>query len=152
MALALAFRRTFTTAHRMLYRATGGTLGGTLHGAPILLLRTTGRRTGRRRETPLIYAQVGDRYVLVASNGGADQHPAWFLNLAADPLVEVQVARTRTPMRARRASAAERAALWPRMTHTYPGYTTYQERTRREIPVVLVEPLDSEPEAGGGPA
>lgn len=150
MALALAFRRTFTTAHRMLYRATGGTLGGTLHGAPILLLRTTGRRTGRRRETPLIYAQVGDRYVLVASNGGADRHPAWFLNLTGDPLVEVQLGRSRAQMRARPASPTERAALWPRMSHTYPGYAAYQERTAREIPIVLAESLESPRPAPAG--
>lgn len=110
---------------------------------PTLLLTTTGRKTGRQLTMPLIYGKDGDRYVVVASKGGAPQHPAWYLNLAADPQVEVQVAERKFAATARTAAGAERQRLWEMMSQVYPPYPSYQERTTREIPVVVLEPRAS---------
>jgi F420H(2)-dependent quinone reductase len=140
MPVGRTLQRGFTRCHCTLYRATGGTIGAHLRGGPVLLLRTTGRRTGRRRETPLLYFDEGDRYVVVASNGGAPNHPCWFLNLCADPDVEIQVGAETHRLRARPAAEPERDELWERVTGRYPGYLHYQERTERRIPVVVLEP------------
>jgi deazaflavin-dependent oxidoreductase (nitroreductase family) len=104
-----------------------------------LLLTTTGRRSGQARTTPLIYGRDGDRYVVVASRGGAPQHPAWYENLAAHPEVTVQVMADRFKARARTASAAERPALWKTMAAIWPPYDEYQAKTSRTIPVVVLE-------------
>lgn len=109
--------------------------------APTLLLTTVGRRTGRARRTPLIYGRDGDRYVVIASAGGHPNHPAWYLNLAADPRVRLQVREERLAGRARTASAAERSRLWSLMTEVWPPYDEYQAKTDREIPVVVIEPV-----------
>lgn len=108
---------------------------------PTLLLTTVGRRSGRRLTLPLIYGETDGGYVIVASKGGAPAHPAWYLNLTAQPEVGVQVRERRFRARARTAGGAERAALWEQMVGIYAPYTAYQERTRREIPVVVLEPL-----------
>lgn len=122
------------------YRATGGKLGGRfLRGAPVLLLTTTGRKSGAPRVAPLIYLRDGERLVLVASKGGMDHHPLWYRNLVADPEVEVQLGREVIPMRARTADDAERSALWPRLLEVYRDYADYQARTQRKIPVVILE-------------
>jgi deazaflavin-dependent oxidoreductase (nitroreductase family) len=126
--------------HVRLYRLTGGGLGGRVGRAPVLLLTTTGRRTKRQRTTPLLYLADGDRLVVVASYGGAPQHPAWFLNLEATPDVEAQVRRDRRRVRARVATAEEREAYWPRLVAIYRYYDSYQRKTSREIPVVVLEP------------
>jgi deazaflavin-dependent oxidoreductase (nitroreductase family) len=131
--------RLFAALHRRAYRATGGRLGGRILGAPVLLLTTTGRRSGRRRTTPLLYLEDRTALVVVASNGGAPTHPAWYLNLEADPDVEVQVGHEHRALRARTADAVERARLWPRAVALYGPYEEYQEKTEREIPVVLLE-------------
>ncbi len=112
-----------------------------LPDAPTLLLTTIGRRSGKTRRTPLIYGRDGDRYVVVASAGGQPTHPAWYLNLTADPRVRIQVRDQRIAGRARTASAEERARLWPMMAAIWPPYDDYQAKAGREIPVVIIEPV-----------
>lgn len=106
---------------------------------PTLLLTTVGRRTGEAQTLPLLYGKAGDAYVIVASKGGNPRHPAWFLNLEANPAVELQVVAERFPARARVASGAERSALWEQMAGMYPPYRDYQAKTTREIPVVVLD-------------
>ncbi|HZP38677.1 MAG TPA: nitroreductase family deazaflavin-dependent oxidoreductase [Methylomirabilota bacterium] len=125
--------------HARRYLATGGQDGHIWEGVPTLLLTTTGRRSGQARTTPLIYGRDGERYVIVASRGGAPAHPAWYENLSAEPEVHVQVLAERFKARARTASAAERPALWKTMAAIWPPYDEYQARTTRQIPVVLLE-------------
>jgi deazaflavin-dependent oxidoreductase (nitroreductase family) len=107
---------------------------------PTLLLTTRGRKSGEPRLLPLIYGKADGGYVIIASKGGAPSHPAWYLNLAAHPEVDVQVAADRFKATARVATGKERSALWSQMVELYPPYTAYQERTEREIPVVVLEP------------
>ncbi len=125
--------------HRDRYLATNGEDGHIWEGLPTLLLTTTGRRTGKQYTTPLIYGRDGDRYLVVASRGGAPEHPQWYRNLLVQPGVQVQVKADRFRARARPASAAEKPALWQRMVALYPPYAEYQTRTTREIPVVILE-------------
>jgi deazaflavin-dependent oxidoreductase (nitroreductase family) len=108
-------------------------------GVYTLLLTTRGRRSGKLRRTALIYGRDGDRYLVVASVGGAARHPAWYLNLTDDPEVEVQVGAERFTATARTADAEEKARLWPVMTSIWPHYEGYQRKTRRDIPVVILE-------------
>jgi deazaflavin-dependent oxidoreductase (nitroreductase family) len=105
----------------------------------MLLLTTTGRRSGRSHTVPLLYLTEGDTVVVIASWGGRPYHPDWYLNLEADPHVEVQIAGMRRRMRARTAEPEERAAWWPRVVAAYDGYRAYQSRTDRQIPVVVLE-------------
>jgi F420H(2)-dependent quinone reductase len=130
--------RCVTGTHTALYRLTGGWVGGWV-GVPILLLTTKGRKSGRRRTQPLLYLETDTGYALVASYGGSDRHPDWYMNLEADPAVEVQVGPVRKRMRARTASPERRAELWPRLVAIYRQYDDYQRRTQREIPVVELE-------------
>jgi proline iminopeptidase len=108
---------------------------------PTLLLTTTGRKSGRRQVLPLIYGKSGKNYVIVASKGGAPAHPGWYVNLKAQPEVDVQVAADKFVARARTATGAERTKLWKQMADLYPPYDDYQRRTQREIPVVVLEPI-----------
>jgi F420H(2)-dependent quinone reductase len=124
--------------HVRLYRLTGGRFVGRVGKAPILLLTTTGRRTGEPRTSPLLYLRDGERLAIVASFGGHPKHPVWYLNLTANPEVKVQVGRERFAATARTASAEERERLWPLFVEMYPGYAGYQEKTSREIPVVVL--------------
>lgn len=124
--------------HSGLYRTTGGKVGGSLFGAPILLLTTTGRKSGKRRTTPLVYLEQGEELVLVASSGGSDRMPAWYLNLRADPTVRVQVGRHKRRMQARRATPEEREELWPKVVELYRGYESYRLKTERRIPLVIL--------------
>ena len=128
--------------NRMAQRLSGGRLGWALRGMPVLELTTTGRKSGQRRTTLLTSpVQIGDSYIVVASRGGDDTHPAWFLNLRDNPSVVVGVGgQAPQPMTAHVATASERADLWPRVTARYPHYAAYQERTTREIPLVLLTP------------
>lgn len=121
------------------YRATDGEEGHDWRGTVTLLLTTTGRKSGEPRTTPLIYGRSGDDYLVVASQGGAPQPPAWFRNLEADPDVEVQVKGDRFPARARVATPEEKPEMWRTMTSEWPAYDDYQARTDREIPVVVLE-------------
>jgi deazaflavin-dependent oxidoreductase (nitroreductase family) len=108
-------------------------------GAPVLILTTTGRRSGEPRPTPLIYGRSGDDYIVVASKGGAPEPPAWFLNLSASPDVQVQVKADRFGAHARTATPEEKSELWRTMTAIWPAYDEYQTKTDREIPVVVLE-------------
>ena len=128
--------------HTRMYLASGGTEGHESNGVRTLVLATTGRRTGTARRTCLIYGTSGGGYVVVASKGGAEQDPAWFMNLKADPRVGVQVGTRRLTARARVASSAERATLWAQMVKIFPLYDDYAQKTDREIPIVLLTPLD----------
>ena len=108
-------------------------------GVPVLILTTTGRRSGEERPTPLIYGSRGDDYLVVASKGGAPEPPAWFLNLSEQPDVQVQVKADRFTARARTATAEEKPELWRTMAEIWPAYDEYQGKTDREIPVVVLE-------------
>lgn len=133
--------RAMSAVNTWIFRATGGRLGARfLRGAPVLLLTTRGRRSGVRRTTPLIYLQDGPDFVLVASKGGMSRNPLWYQNLEADPDVEIQIGNEIRPLRARRASPEEKAALWPRLVAVYRDYDDYQARTDRDIPVVILSP------------
>ena len=129
------------TGHTAVYRATGGRIGHHFPGAPpSLLLEHVGAKSGTKRTTPLTYLADGEDLVLVASKGGNPRNPAWFHNLRAHPHVEVQVGSERRPVRARVASPQERKRLWPKVVAIYGGYAGYQERTEREIPLLILEP------------
>jgi deazaflavin-dependent oxidoreductase (nitroreductase family) len=130
----------FGAEHVRRYRETGGDVGHIWRrGAKTLLLTTAGRKSGNPTTTPLIYEQDGDRYVIVASKGGAPAHPGWYRNLAKDPKVEVQVKDDVFEARARTASGDERERLWRLAAEQWPDYDAYQTRTDREIPVVVLE-------------
>ena len=126
--------------HLHSYLRTNGEDGHIWSGVPTLLLTTTGRNSGKPYTTPLIYGRDGARYLIVASRGGAPQHPGWYRNLAKHPNVEVQVLADRFPAHAQTATPDEKSALWGIMTAIWPGYDEYQTRTTREIPVVVLEP------------
>jgi deazaflavin-dependent oxidoreductase (nitroreductase family) len=133
--------RVFTGLHRAVLRSSGGRLLARAGGMPVVILTTTGRRSGRKRATVLTAPVVdGDRVVLVASYGGDPRHPAWFLNLLDHPDVRLRMGGKERAMRARVASAEEKEELWPRIVEAYRGYAAYQDRTDRDIPVVVVEP------------
>ena len=134
--------RFFTGVHVFFYRLSGGKLGGRFGKSPVLLLNTTGRKTGRQRTTPLLYLQDGDNLILVASYGGAPKHPVWWLNLQAKPEDEVEIGRKKLRVIARQADAVERERLWPLVVAMYGEYAEYQKKTTREIPVVILHPQD----------
>jgi deazaflavin-dependent oxidoreductase (nitroreductase family) len=126
--------------HARRYLATNGADGHDWrNGAPTLLLTVRGRTSGQLRRTVLIYGRYGDSYLVVASNGGAPDHPQWYKNLAADPEVEVQVRAEVFAAKARTASPDERERLWPTMTAVWPDYDAYQTKTDRAIPIVILE-------------
>lgn len=138
--------RFWTGAHEVVFRASKGRLLGRAARMPVVLLETTGRRSGKQRSTMLTAPVVdGDRVVLVASYGGDDRHPAWFLNLRDHPDVVITMEGTTRPMRARVATDEERAELWPRVVAAYRGYAAYQRRTERAIPLVVLEPPGGRP-------
>lgn len=134
------FGKYFGGAQTWIYQATGGKIGATLVGAPVLLLTTTGRKTGKSRTAPLLYLRDGDGFVIVASKGGFPDHPAWYLNLTSNPNVKVQVGSEVKSMTARTVNEAEKAAYWPKLVAMYSDYQMYQDRTDRSIPVVLLQP------------
>ena len=125
--------------HVRRYQESEGEDGHIWNGVPTLLLTTTGRRSGRFFTTPLIYGRHGDRFVVVASKGGAPRHPDWYMNLSDNPEVGVQVAADRFTARARTAGPDEKPAVWAIMAEIWPEYDLYQTRTSREIPVVILE-------------
>jgi deazaflavin-dependent oxidoreductase (nitroreductase family) len=128
----------FGQQHVRAYRETGGERGYHWRGTTILLLTTTGRVSGQERTTPLIFRDDGDdAWVVVASRGGAPDHPDWYKNLLANPQATLQMKNERFPVRAETAGGDERARLWQRMTEVWPDYDQYQKRTDREIPVVV---------------
>jgi F420H(2)-dependent quinone reductase len=126
--------------HRLLYRMSGGRIGSRVWDLPVVLLTTTGRRTGKKRTVPLCSIRAGDDVVVIGSYGGLDQPPAWWLNLQANPHAEVAAGRERRAVTARNADPEERAVLWAEVTTRAPGYLEYERRTTREIPVVILQP------------
>jgi F420H(2)-dependent quinone reductase len=125
--------------HKRVYRVTGGKIGGRIGKLPVLLLTTIGRKSGQPRTQPLAYTRAGDGYAVIASKGGAPQHPLWYLNLRANPLAEVTVGRQTRKVRARDAEGEERERLWRALADLYPGYDRYAQKTSRRIPVVVLE-------------
>jgi deazaflavin-dependent oxidoreductase (nitroreductase family) len=139
--LADAGLKTMSQVHRTIVHLSGGRVLGSAFGMPVVELHTVGRTSGRSRSTMLTAPVIdGDRVVLVASKGGDDRDPDWFRNLVAHPEIELTMAGRRQCMHARRASAEEKATLWPRVVEAYKGYDAYQHRTERDIPLVICEP------------
>jgi F420H(2)-dependent quinone reductase len=131
--------------HERVYRATHGVLGHRIPGAPpILLLDTIGAKTGTPRTAALAYLEDGPNVVIIASKGGSPRNPGWFHNLHANPDTTIQIGRERRAVHARVADPDERARLWPRAVEMHGGYESYQARTQREIPLVILEPRGSQ--------
>ena len=124
------------------YEASGGTRRAKLSGKPIIVLTTLGAVTGKLRKTALMRVEHDGRYAVVASKGGAARHPKWYFNLKANPLVELQDGATTRDYRAHEATGAEKAQWWARAVEVWPAYAGYQERTRREIPLFVLVPVD----------
>jgi F420H(2)-dependent quinone reductase len=122
-----------------LYRLSGGRIGGSLAGSPVLLLTATGRKSGQLRTVPVVYLPDGERQIVIGSNAGHRNEPAWSLNLKANPEAEVEIGRKRRPVRARIAAGDERAELWRRINERYSGFDDYEARTDREIAVFVLE-------------
>ena len=131
--------------HRFVYRVSGGRVGAAYGGAPVLLLITTGRRSGEPRPVTLTYFEDGERLVVIASNAGEDRHPAWWLNLKEHPDATVQIGATTTRVRAVEARGEERERLWAELIRRDPAYEEYRQRTDRQIPVALLQPTDNLP-------
>jgi deazaflavin-dependent oxidoreductase (nitroreductase family) len=127
--------------HVQRYQETDGEVGYIWNGVPILLLTTTGRKSGLPRTTPLIFAKDGDDYLVVASMGGAPQHPKWYGNLLAEPAARIQVRAAHVDVDARTADTDERGRLWKIVSEQWPNYDVYQTRTDRVIPVVVLSPV-----------
>lgn len=141
MAIANPVIKAMSRLNAWVYRATGGKVGGRfLRGAPVMLLTTVGRKSGQKRVAPLLYLRDGEKIVCVASKGGMPRHPLWYENLVANPEVEVQIGSEIRPMRAATATAAQKAAYWPKLTAMYRDFDDYQARTDRDIPVVILTP------------
>src|SRR3954471_15909064 len=136
------FVKVLGTFNIWLYRKSNGRLGAKLprFGAPICLFTTTGRKTGLARTSPLLYLEDGARVIVVASLGGMSKHPEWYLNLVANPKVTEEIDGDAQAMLARTATAEEKAELWPRLVEMYKPYDSYQQRTTRDIPVVICTP------------
>jgi deazaflavin-dependent oxidoreductase (nitroreductase family) len=134
--------KTLGGLHTRLYRMSGGRIGSHfVHGAPVMLLTTRGRKTGLSRTIPLLFLRDGEKLVAVASKAGYPSHPYWYLNLQAEPEVSVQIGSEARTMRAQTATAEQKARYWPRLCAIYPPYQHYQDRTDREIPVVIFRPV-----------
>jgi len=135
-----------TGVHKTILGLTGGRLLAQMGGMPVIVLTTTGRRSGTPRSTVLTSpVHDDDRIVLIASYGGDDRDPAWFLNLRDHPDVSVRMVGRERAMRARIAGPGEKAELWPAVVAAYHGYAAYQRRTERDLPVVILEPVDDRP-------
>ena len=135
--------RRLSRLHATLYRATGGRVGRRLVANDMLLLTTTGRSSGAAHTVPLLYLQDDEAVVVIASWGGRNYHPDWYLNLMARPAATVTINGSRRRVVARTAAGEERAAWWQRAVHAYHGYRAYQGRTSREIPIVVLEPANA---------
>ena len=123
------------------YRLSGGRIGGRINKAPVLLLTTTGRKSGQRRTAPVVYLADGENVIVIGSNAGHSRTPAWSLNLKANPEAEVEVGRERREVRARAAEGEERAELWRRHNEQYSGFDEYEARTDRDIALFVLEPI-----------
>jgi deazaflavin-dependent oxidoreductase (nitroreductase family) len=130
----------FGEEHVQKYEATSGKVGHDWNDAHVLILHTTGRKSGKLRKNPLIYGRNGDDYLIVASKGGAPDHPDWYVNLTANPQTTIQVWGELIAVTAHTASPDEKARLWPIMTAAWPEYDDYQRKTERDIPLVILRP------------
>ena len=128
-------------AHAGVYRATGGKLFGRMGKSPILLLNTVGRKSGKKRTSPLLYVMDGEDFVIIASKGGATTHPAWYLNLRNDPEATVEIGDREVRVRAEEVDSEAKARLWRKMVEMYPTYDDYQKKTEREIPLLILHPV-----------
>ena len=137
-----------SVAHAGLYRATGGKLFGRMGKSPILLLNTVGRKTGKKRTSPLLYVMDGEDFIVIASKGGAPTHPAWYLNLRANPEATVEIGDREVHVEAEVADPKEKARLWQKMVEMYPTYDDYQRKTEREIPLLVLHPSTDTPQRG----
>jgi F420H(2)-dependent quinone reductase len=133
-----------SSVHAGVYRATGGKLFGRMGASPILLLNTVGRKSGKKRATPLLYVVDGENFVIIASKGGTPTHPAWYLNLKANPDVTIEVGDRKVRVRAEEVDGEVKARLWQKMTEMYPTYNDYQTKTKREIPLLVLHPTDKQ--------
>jgi deazaflavin-dependent oxidoreductase (nitroreductase family) len=129
-------------AHAGVYRATGGKLFGRMGKSPILLLNTVGRKSGKKRTSPLLYVMDGEDFVIIASKGGAATHPAWYLNLRANPEATVEIGDREVQVEAEVADPEDKARLWQKMVEMYPTYDDYQRKTEREIPLLVLRPAE----------
>jgi deazaflavin-dependent oxidoreductase (nitroreductase family) len=141
--VAVQIQRFITGVHTRLFRLSSGKIGGRMAGCPVLLLTTKGRKTGKERVTPLLYIPDNENFVLIASNGGVPNHPAWYWNMQANPEVAVEVGGRKLRVRAEDVSGAERERLWAKAVSMYASYADYQKRTERQIPVVILRPVSS---------
>jgi deazaflavin-dependent oxidoreductase (nitroreductase family) len=133
--------RVMSAVNTWIYRLSGGRIGAKwMYGAPILLLTTTGRKSGEKRTAPLLFLEDGERVVIVGSQGGMSKDPQWVKNIDADGNVEIEIGSRKRAMRARRGSKEEKAQYWPALCKMYPDYADYQARTLRDIPVLILDP------------
>ena len=132
------FSRAAMSLHTQLIRRTGGKVGAQMFKQPMMLLTTTGRRSGQPRVTPLLCIRDGDRYLAIGSNGGDDRAPHWVRNLQANPEASIELEGETIPVRARIAAPEEKQILWPKVVAAYKGYANYQRKTDRDIPVVIL--------------
>jgi len=139
-AVGRAMQRFFMQGHVSLYRLTGGAVGSGIANRSFLILTTRGRKSGIERDTPLFYFPDGDRFIVIASNGGAPRHPTWWLNLQANPQAKVQVKQKVIPVTAKQADQEEHKRLWSIIEARYQNFVGYQKRTTREIPIVIFTP------------
>ena len=137
----LATTRLFYTLHRAIYRLSGGRIFNRSVGCPVVLLTTTGRKSGESRTAPIFGFRQGESIVVVPSNAGKEHYPSWYLNLRANPEAQVQFGSEIRRVRAREATSEERERLWPFLASQYGGYQVYRERTDRHIPVIILEPV-----------
>lgn len=136
----ISFKKLFTTSHVKLYQLSGGRLGNKMRGFNVLLLETTGRKTGKKHTTPLGYFSHPEGYVIVASNSGEAGHPAWYFNLTKEPRARIQVLDRVMPVTAEVLTGNARAQTWQQVVTSSPLYADYEKRTTREIPLVLLKP------------
>jgi len=139
----LATTRLFYTLHRTIYRLSGGRIFTRMVGCPVVLLTTTGRKSGEPRTAPLLGFEEGQSIVVIPSNAGKEHYPSWYLNLRANPQAQVQVGAQIRRVKARDATVEERERLWPRIVTDYGGYQVYRERTERHIPVVILDQFEN---------
>ncbi len=140
MAKIIPYLKVFSSLNEKIYRWTGGRVLGKLNGYDVCLVTMTGAKSGKQRVIPLMYVPYKEGVIIVASQGGAPRNPVWFNNLVAHPDIEVQYKSRKMKLRARRAEADEKEAVWPVCCEYYPDYDLYQKRTPRDIPVFICEP------------
>ena len=134
------FLQFYTSLHVFFYKLSSGRIGGRIHKASVLLLTTTGWKTGKKRTRPLLYLREGNRLVIIAANSGRENDPVWWTNLKHNPIGEVQLGNEKETVYAQRATGSEKERLWWLMNSMYPAYNEYQKKTKRELSVVVLMP------------